>query len=453
VNYTVGVAAVGLTVADFNSDGVPDIAVLNAGNSTTQPSVSLLLNDGTGFFPTSSEFTITCPSKPCTVQDVASADFDGDGLSDLALSFSTKTTTAGLVEIFTGRGGGQFDLATTASTGFGPRQIAVADFTGDGLLDIAVTEYNSNTVRILRGVGPPTPTPTPTRTATLTPTITLTPTPVPIGGSCAGDNQCASGLHCVDSVCCNSASCPAGQICNYSLFLGECHQKGKVGDICNYNSDCESNYCFAGHCAVAPTSTPTLTPTPLGPGNPCSNSSQCRAGLVCNNNHVCCVSETCPQGWSCDANGCVEPTATPTATATATPAPCDSTNCQEPMRCDIIGHEGTCAEPLALGAPCGKNTDCEPGLVCNPDKGLSCDLPPAGTPTPPPLTTPTACGPGETLVGNSCVTAQVTRSGGCSIGDRRAPGTSAPGTDAWLFTLLPLAFGIRRLRRQGARGQ
>ena len=117
------------------------------------------------------------------------------------------------------------------------------------------------------------------------------------------------------------------------------------------------------------------------------------------------------------------------------------------MRCDIMGHEGTCAEPLAVGTPCGKNTDCEQNLICNQDTGL-CDLPPAPTPTLAPLPTTPQCGPGETLVGNSCVTAQVSRSGGCSIGN-----WSARSTDAWLLALLPLAFGIRRLRRQGARRQ
>jgi hypothetical protein len=119
------------------------------------------------------------------------------------------------------------------------------------------------------------------------------------------------------------------------------------------------------------------------------------------------------------------------------------------MRCDIYGNKGTCSLPLAVGDNCEKNADCEPGLVCNPDTGL-CALPPAVTPTPTPLPTKAACGPGETLVGNVCVASQVSRSSGCSIGDPR--GSSAGGAASWILALLPLALGIRRFGRQGARG-
>ena len=83
-----------------------------------------------------------------------------------------------------------------------------------------------------------TPTATPTTTATSTPTVTRTATPtntpVPQGGACATTSQCASGLSCADSVCCNTA-------CTDPLM--RCNLAGQVGT-----------------CASAAASAPTLTP-------------------------------------------------------------------------------------------------------------------------------------------------------------------------------------------------
>lgn len=219
-NYPVGVAATALTVGDFDQDGVPDIAVLNGGDSTTRASISVLLNHtikaadgtlrGTGSFTALPAFRIACPATlsgvpiSCTPRDMISADFDADGLSDLAVSVSTRATTtgavlAGFVNVYTGRGHGLFDFATYVSVGPGPRRIAPGDFTGDGVQDIAVTEYTSNTVRILRGIPP---------------------LPKPIAGACNLDSQCESGF-CVNSACCRSR-CAAGEFCNISGSLGTC---------------------------------------------------------------------------------------------------------------------------------------------------------------------------------------------------------------------------------------
>ena len=177
-NYPVGVAARALTVQDLDRDGVPDIAVLNGGDSATGASISVFLNQtiktadgtiqGTGFFAASPAFRVACPATlsgfpiSCTPQDIVSADFDSDGFGDLAVSFSTQAAAtasalAGFVNVYTGRGHGLFDFATQVITGRGPRRIAPGDFTGDGVQDIAVTEYTSNTARILRGILPPRP--------------------------------------------------------------------------------------------------------------------------------------------------------------------------------------------------------------------------------------------------------------------------------------------------------
>jgi hypothetical protein len=324
----------------------------------------------------------------------------------------------------------------------------------------------------------PTPTPTITRTPTVTrtPTPTLTPTPVPIGGQCTpGVTVCESPDQCVDGICCRTA-CNSGEYCNITNFVGTCHARLPDTWACSLNTDCLSGYCApSGKCAPAPTATPTPTPTPtptqtpLSPGDHCIQSSQCPSSYVCNvDEHVCCEESQCPTGQSCklpDSPGWCEPiptvtpttaaTATPTDTPTVTPTPCDEASCETQgpgWRCDITGYEGTCSPPMGLGeGPCSKNTDCEtaPVLICNQDTqrcDYSSNPTPAATLTPTPVT-PLTCPQGMVLQGGKCVS--VSRSGGCSIGDASATATAA--TDAWLVALLPLAFAIRRLRRQDAR--
>jgi hypothetical protein len=438
--YRVGVAASDLTVGNFHNgtktDPVRDIAVLNSGDSNTSPSIIVLLNDGTGIFPQAVETLIKCPSSPCTSEGITTEDFNRDGFADLAVSFATAKRT-GFVQVYAGSGDAQFLPAQQSPVIISePRRIAAGDFTGhnDGLKDIAVTEYVSNKVIIVRAVAPtPTLTPTPTRTPTptqtstptQTPTATSTPTPAPNGAPCSANERCVEGNYCVDGVCCNAndpllscipdifiCSCADGYVCNYSYSLGTCHTQGDLSTPCEKNDDCKSNYCSptTHKCVVAPTATPTLPPT-----------------------------------------------STPTSTVTPTATPCDEASCEAQApgwRCDIYGYEGTCSPPLPAGANCQKNNDCEQGLICNTVTGQGvCGVVPA-TPTPLPVSTasptptPSPCPPGFEPQQGVC--AQVSRSGGCSIGDRSAQGGNATSTEAWLLALVPLALGIRRFRRQGA---
>jgi hypothetical protein len=50
-------------------------------------------------------------------------------------------------------GTGSFTNAADVNTGFGPQSIAIGDFNGDGKQDLAVANYNSNTVSIRLGDG------------------------------------------------------------------------------------------------------------------------------------------------------------------------------------------------------------------------------------------------------------------------------------------------------------
>jgi hypothetical protein len=137
-DYAVGSNPKGIASADFNRDGVADIAVTNSASG----SVSILLGRGDGSLGTAS--TVAVATSP---SEVVSADFNGDGIADLAVAASSVT-------ILLGNGDGTFrrsDVAVNSSS------ITAADFNGDGKLDLAVT--SGGKVQILLGKGDGTFTP------------------------------------------------------------------------------------------------------------------------------------------------------------------------------------------------------------------------------------------------------------------------------------------------------
>jgi hypothetical protein len=78
---------------------------------------------------------------------VAVGDFNGDGIPDLAVA-------AGGLSILLGNGDGTFQAAREYAAGGTPFSVVAADFNGDGVLDIAMADYTaSGTVSILLGNG------------------------------------------------------------------------------------------------------------------------------------------------------------------------------------------------------------------------------------------------------------------------------------------------------------
>lgn len=120
--------------ADFNRDTVQDLVVA-CGNSNGNV---ILLGNGDGTFRQSYQITENAVQAPL---NLAVADYNGDGIQDIARSMGYGNL--GLMEIASGNGDGTFQapvsyLKPTAVTGEGGLFITAGDFNGDAKPDISM---------------------------------------------------------------------------------------------------------------------------------------------------------------------------------------------------------------------------------------------------------------------------------------------------------------------------
>jgi hypothetical protein len=80
---------------------------------------------------------------------VAVGDFNGDGKPDLAVANWNSNS----VSVLLGNGDGSFQAAQDFGAGISPESVAVGDFNGDGKPDLAVANFGSATVSVLLGNG------------------------------------------------------------------------------------------------------------------------------------------------------------------------------------------------------------------------------------------------------------------------------------------------------------
>ena len=189
-NFPVGDFPLAVAVADFNGDGMMDLAVTNFNTKN----LSILLGDGAGGFAAGTPLTTGAGTN---VYSVAAGDFNGDGKVDLAITaqasgftairlgngdgtftaapdvagpgFLTEIATGdfngdgrldfvaidapGAVRFYLGNGNGTFAVAAAPATCNGAADVVVGDVNGDGRTDVAVGCGNSNTVTIVLGNG------------------------------------------------------------------------------------------------------------------------------------------------------------------------------------------------------------------------------------------------------------------------------------------------------------
>ncbi len=123
-------------------------------STATFPIAGTYLGNGDGTFAPARTYAVG--SYPVSV---AVGDFTGDGILDLAVASSGSDA----VSVLRGNGDGSFAPAQTYVVGYHPSFVVVGDFAGNGVLDIAVTVTGvAGTVSVLRGNGDGTFAPTQT---------------------------------------------------------------------------------------------------------------------------------------------------------------------------------------------------------------------------------------------------------------------------------------------------
>jgi uncharacterized protein (TIGR03437 family) len=198
-NPVASVSSNTLLVADFNNDGIPDLAVTDSTIlgmiGASLGDLTVLLGNGDGTFRTTAHFSDTSSQSAVTgdfngdgVTDIvtfsnvylgngdgtfqnpipltigsgddhltslAVGDFNGDGRADLAWVADIQGQSTGVVGILLGNGDGTFQPSIETSVAYGG-VIAVGDFNHDGRADLAVTNGSSgasSTVTVLIGKG------------------------------------------------------------------------------------------------------------------------------------------------------------------------------------------------------------------------------------------------------------------------------------------------------------
>ena len=141
-----GVAQARMGGADFNGDGLLDLAILTGPGGLEEYRIHLANGDLT--------FTqmpsVNVGGSP---EFGAFGDFDGDGAVDLVSILNPGSAASSGVAIAPGNGDGTFQLSSSMVTGRIHESAAVFDVNGDGDLDIVLANRVSNSVTVLLGNG------------------------------------------------------------------------------------------------------------------------------------------------------------------------------------------------------------------------------------------------------------------------------------------------------------
>jgi hypothetical protein len=144
-SFAAGNAPERLVIADFNGDGILDVATADEIDNT----VAVVLGKGDGTF----QPAITYPAggQPFAI---AAGDFNSDGKLDLAVTNicpSYPNCSGATVSIMLGNGDGTFQSQVQYPTGKGPDAVSVGDFNRDGKLARVVTVADEDSTHCSQG--------------------------------------------------------------------------------------------------------------------------------------------------------------------------------------------------------------------------------------------------------------------------------------------------------------
>ena len=139
-----------MVAADFNADGNIDLAVASSSFGSTSPELTIFQGSGTGTFTQSASYTL-----PATASGIATGDLNNDGKPDLVVStggFFADGTNDGQVLLFLNNGSGGFASPVSYAFGVNPQNVTIADVNGDNHPDLIVSTSDDNVANWFIGV-------------------------------------------------------------------------------------------------------------------------------------------------------------------------------------------------------------------------------------------------------------------------------------------------------------
>ncbi len=159
VAYAVGTHPVAIATGDFNEDGHLDLAVVGNPGTDQLGSVSILLGRGDGGFDPAATYDAGLEPNAIVACELTHDGYTDLAITNAIRSYyytvvdgiPHRHTSSGGVSIFLGMGNGTFQPAAVYPVDGEANALAAGDFNGDGLTDLAVsTDYD---VSLLMGNG------------------------------------------------------------------------------------------------------------------------------------------------------------------------------------------------------------------------------------------------------------------------------------------------------------
>jgi hypothetical protein len=150
--FQTGFYPTGGAIVDLNHDGIPDVITADYHGD----SVSVLLGTGTGALAPKMSYTTV---KGAETSNLSFGDLNGDGNFDvIASNPCTKVDSPpGSMSVFLGNADGTFAPAITTEIGImgstKPYSTAIADFDGNGILDVAIGDLVNGPILVKLGNG------------------------------------------------------------------------------------------------------------------------------------------------------------------------------------------------------------------------------------------------------------------------------------------------------------